>query len=197
MRTALPLIAAALLATPSLLHAQSRWVLEPTVDVALPTQDLGDADLGTGLGFGATARYRFLPHLAAYAGWEWHHFSSEDPGLAELDFEDTGYAFGLRFEHALGSEGPATGAEPAVWVKAGGMVNHIEVEDEAGVAVGDTDHGLGWEAGLGMTWPLGARVAIAPAIRYRSLSRELTLGGTTDDVTLAYLTIGAGVRIGF
>jgi hypothetical protein len=69
MRTLSALVIAALL-IPSSGAAQDRWSLEVTTDAALPTEDLGPADLDYGAGFGANVRYPFQPHLAAYAGWE-------------------------------------------------------------------------------------------------------------------------------
>jgi len=44
-------------------HAQGRWGLEIRADGAIPTQDIGAGELGTGFGFEGAVTYRFLPHL--------------------------------------------------------------------------------------------------------------------------------------
>jgi len=171
--------------------AQSALSLEVTGDGIVPTQTLGGADLNAGFGFGANLRFRFLPHMAAYGGWEWHHTRSDDLIAGRTsDVEDTGYTFGLRFEHPLT-------ARTAYWVRAGGLYSHIEIEDAAGDLVSDSGHGLGWEAGAGLAIPLGARVALTPGLRYRTLERDLTISGTSSSVTLSYMSFGAGVAFTF
>ena len=80
--------------------AQQRWAFELRTGADLSTQDVGTADLGTGFGFEGTFHYRFMPHLAAYAGWDWRVFSPDDAFAGpDSDLDETGYAFGLRFEH--------------------------------------------------------------------------------------------------
>jgi hypothetical protein len=54
-------------------------------------------------------------------------------------------------------------------------------------------HGLGWEAGVGLGFAIGHRVDVtAPAIRFRSLSRDIVFNGTNSRVDLRYLTIQLG-----
>lgn len=194
MRT--PLVVALLAFAPSAMMAQSPFSLELGAGVAVPVQDFGNAELGTGFGFGANVRYRFQPHLLGYAGWEWFHFSA-DLAVDELDVEQTGYTFGLRYEHPIGSERPAGTPSPAWWVRAGGLLAHVELEDAAGDPAGDTEHGLGWEAGLGVSWPLTNRIAVTPGVRIRMLGREIDMGFGNQDATLTYITAGLGVVIGF
>jgi len=195
MRTTL--VVAAFLLVPGAVRAQSPFSLEIGANVALPIQDFGNAELETGLGFGANVRYRFQPHLAAYAGWEWQHFTTDLLG-AELDVEETGYTFGVRIDHPFGSEASEGRPGPAWWVRAGGLLDHIELEDDTGEGEGEsTSHGLGWEAGLGISYPLSSRIALAPGLRIRMLRREIDMGFGPQDATLTYLTGGLGVVIGF
>jgi hypothetical protein len=193
MRTTL--VVAAFLLVPGAVRAQSPFSLEIGANVALPIQDFGNAELETGLGFGANVRYRIQPHLAAYAGWEWQHFTTDLLG-AELDVEETGYTFGVRFDHPFGSGTSAATAGPGWWIRAGALLDHVEFEDDAGEGE-STSHGLGWEAGLGISYPLSGRVALAPGLRIRMLRREIDMGFGPQDATLAYLTGGLGVVIGF
>lgn len=172
------------------LQAQDRWTIEFTGGPAVPTGDLGELNLDAGLAFGASVSARVLPHLAVYGGWDWVHFSADGGAAGELDLEETGYGFGLRFEHPIRGE---TGF-PKVRLQAGGTYKHMEVEDEEGDLLTDSDHGLGWEAGAGLVMVLGERWTLTPMVRYRSLSRDLELGFTDVSTELQYLAfeLGAG-----
>ncbi len=169
----------------------SRWSLELSGDAAFPTRTFAGADLQTGAGVGFNVRYRFQPHLAAYAGWEWHMQQTDQLTAGQtVDLNDNGYTLGLRFEHPLL-------ASTAGWVRAGALINHIEVEDETGNNVYDTGHGLGWEGAVGLTFPLGQRFGLMPSVRYRTLSRDITVDGITSSATLSYVTTGLGFSIAF
>jgi hypothetical protein len=171
--------------------AQSRWTLEASTDAAFPTEKVGNADLRTGLGFEISGRYRIQPHLAVYAGWDWHHFSTDEPLAGQkMDIEDTGYAFGLRFDHPLVSS-------TAGWLRFGGTANHIELESARGDLVGDSGHGLGWEAGGGLSVPIGRRLSLTPGVRYRALSRDVEIGNVATPTDLRYFTVGMGLVIAF
>ena len=169
----------------------SRWSVEVSGDAAFPTRELAGAELRTGAGFGANVRYRLQPHLAAYAGWEWHVQQTKQlvPGQT-LDLNDNGYTFGLRFDHPVL-------ARTNGWLRAGAMVNHIEIEQDDGSALQDTKHGLGWEAGAGLSVPLTQRLSIAPGVRFRTLSRDITVNNRTQSSTLSYVTTGVGLVIAF
>lgn len=179
----------ALCIVPATVTAQSRFHFELRPGVAIPTQDLADASLTIGIGFEGTIGYRFLPHLGVYAGWDWHHFTADQSFAGnDLDFEETGYAFGLRFQHPLGGETSTV----ALQLRGGGTVNHIEVENNSGDLVVDTGHGLGWEVGAGVAVRLGGW-ELVPGARYRSLRRDFEIGATTTTGTLRYLAIEFGV----
>lgn len=191
-------IGLALLFAAQLTQAQDRWSLEigggalaPTQDL---TQDLGDADLSTGLGLEAVVTYRFLPHLSGYAGWGWHHFTADElfAGLAEVaevDVEETGYTFGLRFAH------PVRALPLEYFLQAGGIVDHIELENDEGDLVADSEHGLGWQVGGGLVLPLSDHWRLLPGVRYRSLSRDIEVDGVETDVEadLTYVTVRLGL----
>jgi hypothetical protein len=166
---------------------EERWAIELRVNAAVPTQDVQDSELGGGLGAEATLGYRFMPHLAAYAGWDWIHFGpSASFAGPDMDFEETGYAFGLRFEHPLAQSGLAG------WVRGGGIYDHIEIEDDNGDVVADSGHGLGWEAALGLAVPMGTAWSLTPGVRFRSLSRDIEMGNVTTPVDLRYLAVVIG-----
>jgi Outer membrane protein beta-barrel domain len=192
-RTLLGVLLATLVCTPTMTHAQNHWRFDLRGGAAVATQDLGDASLETGFGFEGTMGYRVQPHLWVYAGWDWHRFNAEASFAgADSDFEETGYAFGLEFEHPIGQSKVA-----ALQLRAGGMLNHIEVENSVGDVVADSDHGLGWEGGAGLALRLGEQWQFTPGVRFRSLSRELTVGTAATPVDLRYVAVELGVSRSF
>jgi hypothetical protein len=176
--------ALALLAGASAASAQTRWSLELSGGAAFATEKVGGADLSPGFGLGLAANYRFMPHLSVYGGWDWHRFSVDE--TAGGDLEDNGYMFGLRFEHPLF-------AGVSYWARAGGIANHIEVQDESGALAWDSGHDLGWEVGAGFSVPVRPRLKLTPGVRFRSLSRDVDIDGATTPTDLRYVVVGTGI----
>jgi hypothetical protein len=173
-------------------EAADRWSLELRGGADFATRDLGDADLSTGYGFEGTVAFRFIPFLAAYAGWSWNHFSAEQSFAgSDVDFEETGYTFGLQFSHPLGE------SKLDYLIRAGGIFNHIEVENDSGDIIADSGHGLGWQIEAGLTVPLGQRWRFVPSVRYRSLSRDIEVNSVNTSVNLSYLSTGVGLWLIF
>jgi opacity protein-like surface antigen len=192
----LVLMGVLLAAMPSTATAQRRWDIALQGGAAFPTMDLFDTDLDVGFGFEGTVSYRFLSSVAVYAGWDWHRFTTDTEGPSfigeDVDVEETGYVLGLRYQHELGEAN-----SPAVMLRGGVTLNHIELEDEAGDLESDSGHGLGYEVGAGFSLPLGERVRLGLEGRYRSLDRDLTVDSITLPVTLAYATAELGLRWSF
>jgi opacity protein-like surface antigen len=182
--------AALTLASAGAAHAQFPVEIELRGGAAFPTEDLGDAKLKTGGGGGLTVNVRFMPHLAAYAGWDYMQLQPKR-AFGNFDVENTGYAFGLQFQHPVFRS-------IGTWVRAGGMYAHIEIEDENGDLAADTDHELGWEAGGGVSVPIGQRFTLTPGVRYRTLSADLVADDITTPVDLSYIAaeIGLQFRLG-
>jgi len=166
----------------------ARWAIELRPGAHLATQKLGEVDLKPGFGAELTVAYRFMEHLGLYAGWGWNQFTPDVENAGH--FEETGYTFGLRFQHPINDK-------LDYMVAVGGIYNHLELEDEEGKIYGDTGHGFGWQAEAGLAIPLGERWRLTPSIRYRSLSRDLTLGEQTTQLDLTYFSLGVGVAITF
>jgi opacity protein-like surface antigen len=136
-----------------------------------------------------------MEHLGAYAGWGWNQFKSEDSSFAgsgDTDFEETGYTFGLQFIHPIGNSDNLS-----YLFRAGGIYNHIEVENDAGDITADSGHGLGWEIGAGVQVDLGSNWNLRPQVGYRSLSRDIDIGNTSTDVDLNYISLGVGISKSF
>lgn len=186
------LLALSLLFLADTATAQDRFGVQFSVDGSTTTQDVGDADLSPGFGFEANFTYRFMPHLSAYAGWGWQRFGSDGSFAgAEMDFEETGYRFGLQFMHPLGS------MPVDYFLRAGGMYNHIEVENSDGDITADSGHGLGWQAGAGIAVPIGSKWRLMPGLRYQSLSRDIEVGSVTTDADLSYVAFEIGLHRAF
>lgn len=173
------------------LFAQDKWSAELRPGINIATQDLGNAELKTGFGFEAAIGYRFMPHMGAYVGWGWNQFKSDNSsfaGTGDTDFEETGYTFGLQFVHPF-----SEGSKLSYLLRAGGIYNHIEVENSAGDITADSGHGLGWELGAGISADLGSGWNLRPQLGYRGLSRDIEIGTTTTDAKLNYIAFGVGV----
>jgi opacity protein-like surface antigen len=184
---------AAVLLLNSAAEAQDRWGAELRASGAVPTRDIGPDRLQTGVSMEGTIRYRFLPHLAVYAGWGWTHFGSDQTFAgSDMDFEETGYALGLQFEHPL-----LRSTTTAGWIRAGATIDHIEIEDDEGHLVGDSEHGLGWEAGAGIAYYFAPKWALTPGVRYRALSRDIDINGVETAMDLEYVVFEIGIRRSF
>jgi hypothetical protein len=175
------------------LQAQSPWRFELRGGPAFPTSDLDNASLGTGFGFEGSVGYRIQPHLRVYGGWDWHRFTA-DASFAGIDndFEETGYAVGLLFEHPFGNS-----ESVAFQLRAGGTYNHIEIENAAGDPVADSEHGLGWEGGAGLAVRFGEAWQVSPGVRFRSLSEDFAFAGATTAGDLRYVALEIGVARNF
>ncbi|WP_420575820.1 porin family protein [Ekhidna sp.] len=167
--------------------AQDRLSFEFRPGVSLATKDLGDADLKTGFGFEGTFAYRFMPHLSVYAGWGWNKFGSDQEiNGTSLDFEETGYTYGLQFIHPIGD------SKVDLLIRGGGLANHIEVEQGDDI-IADSGHGFGWQLGAGLVIPLADKWNLMPSVRYRSLSRDIEIETATTSVDLNYISAGVGI----
>jgi hypothetical protein len=186
-------IGAILILTSQSANAQKRWSFELKSGANFATKKLGNATLKTGFGFEGTFAYKFMPHLAVYTGWSWNKFAaSQSFAGANVDFDETGYYFGLQFIHPISEKSKIN-----FLIKCGGTYNHIETENSAGKIINDTGHGLGWQAGGGITIPMGKRWLLIPEVRYRSLSRDVKIGDGATAVDLNYISTGIGISYSF
>lgn len=189
-RIILALSAAAAVGLSGQLQAQQRVTVDLRAAAAVAAQKLAGAELDAGVGFGGTLAFRIQPHLHVYGGWDWLHFRADDSFAgSDRDFEETGYTFGLRFEHPVRDEE----GRLAYRLEGGGTFKHIEIEDDEGELVADSDHGLGFEVGAALLVPLGNAWRFVPALRYRSLDRDFRIGSTTTDASLRYVALELGI----
>lgn len=172
------------------LHAQNRASFEIRGHSSFPTDDFGNTELQNGFGFEGMFDYRFLPHLSVFAGWGWNQFTT-DGVINELDVEETGYLFGLQFNHPIGD------GWVSYYVRVGGIYNHLEIEDTSGDILDDSGHGLGYRIGLGLDFTVFENLHIKPGVKYQSLTRDVTLSGSTQSIDHNYFAAGIGLAFNF
>lgn len=177
---------------PQFVLAQGRMTVELRPGVNFATRNLGDADLKTGFGVEGILACQFLRHFGVYAGWGLNRFNARESFAGpDVNFEETGYSYGLQFMHAIGQ------SNVSLLARGGVLSNHIEIEDNRGHVIGDSGHGfrdgIGWQIEGRVAWPLAERWLVIPSLRYRSLPRVIRIGAADTDVVLSYLSLGVGV----
>jgi len=184
-------LATAILCISQIGMAQDRWSFELRPGVNFATKQLGEANLNTGYGIEGTFAYKFMPHLSVYAGWSWNKFGSDQKvGDTNLDYEETGYTYGLNFMYPIGD------SKTNLFARVGGLANHIEAE-QGGDVISDSGHGFGWQVEGGLAIPLGEKWILMPGIRYRSLSRDMEIESVSTAVDLNYISVGLGAALKF
>lgn len=173
----------------NLTTAQNEWSLELRPGVNYAVKDISDADLKLGFGGELTIAYKFIPHFSAYAGWSYNNFAVEQSFAGpDASFEETGYTFGLQFIH------PIAGLNINYILRGGATYNHIEIENNDGDIIIDSGHGLGLQVEAGIIIPISIKLELIPSVRYRSLSRDITIENTSTPVQLNYISVGLGLR---
>lgn len=169
-------------------ESTKRFGFELNTGVSIATGKPGDAALRPGFGFEGIFHYRFMPHTGIYAGWGWNRFGAgKSFAGSDVCFEETGYVFGVQFMHPVG-------AMPiSYYLRAGGLYNHIEIENTSGDIIGDTGHGLGFQLAAGIGYAIGKNWSITPGIKFNYLSGDVNIEGVNTDIKHNYLSL----RVGF
>ncbi len=177
----------ALMASAGAATAQERFSIEIVPRALFPAEQFAGTDLDRGVGIGAAFAVRLLPHFGPYVGWDWRHArAAESFAGPDVDVEETGYAFGVLFDHPFGARGSS------LMIRVGGTYNHVEIETPNGDIVADSGHGYGWEAGAGVSLRIAERWSVVPGIRVRSLNRDITLANVTTPITLRSVALEIG-----
>lgn len=165
-----------------------RFGFELNAGISHATADIGNADLGTGVGFEGVLHYRILKHAGVYMGWGWKHFPSESSFAGEdIEFEETGYIYGVQFKHPFGKSGLS------YILRAGGIWNHLELENSDGEITYDTGHGAGWQVSGGVEIPLWQTWSLTPTVKYSSLNRDFEIGTDNFSADLNYVALHVGL----
>ena len=142
-----------------------------------------------GFGFEGFVKYNFMPHLGVYAGWGWNKFQSDKSSFGnDVDYEGNGYSFGLHFLH------PLQNSSFSYFLRVGGLYNHIEIESADGKIKENTKLGLGFELAAGLTYAVSSNTDIVFGLKFKSLSRDLSLGSGSKTIDYNYTGIMIGVH---
>ena len=165
-----------------------RFGFELSTGASVATKKLGGSTLNPGVGFEGIFHYRVLPHAGIYAGWGWNRFGADESFAGnDVCFEETGYVFGLQFKHLIGE------SKTSYYLRAGGLYNHIEIENANGDITHDSGHGLGWQAAGGLDFQLGKNWSLTPGVKFNSLNRDVDNEGVNVPLDLNYLQLRIGI----
>lgn len=178
----------------ALAQTDNRFAVEFRPGVNFATSNPGGADVNFGYGLEGVFSYRLFSTLSVYAGWSWNHFEADQSFAGnDVGFEETGYMYGLRYIFPLKNE------RMGILLGAGGLYNHIELENTEGDIIGDTKHGFGYQVEAGLAIMLGENETfrLTPALRYRALSRDIEFNNVNHTLDLNYLSLGLGIAVQF
>ncbi len=166
---------------------EKRFGFEVSTGASMATKKLGGSTLNPGVGFEGIFHYRFMPHLGAYGGWGWNKFGADESFAgSNMDFEETGYVLGLQFKHPIGQR------NTSYYLRAGGLYNHIELENDGDVTH-DSKHGFGWQLAGGFDFQLGKNWSLTPGIKFNALNRDVENEGVNVPLELNYLQVRIGI----
>jgi hypothetical protein len=164
---------------------------EITAGPSVALGKIGDYSVGRGKGIEGIVSFMPMKHFGLFAGWGWNLFKDN-----YYDFEDNGYMFGLQFKDNI-KKSPFS-----YYLRAGGLYNHIEIEDATPNAVdgfySDSGHGLGIHLSAGAEFSLGKGWSVNSNLKFQHLTRDVILPTPLRDnvattVSLNYLALRVGI----
>ena len=159
---------------------------------AIPVGDLASEEaIETGWGFEVNGQLRVFPGVAVYVAFDRFKFPIR-AGAASTEgtLTERGFSLGGMLSVPI----PLLGISP--WVRGGAIYNSARYDGATGSAERESDPGLGYEVGGGVTLPLGLVVAFTPAVRYRSYSPGFDTGAGSD-VDHSYMVADLGLTFRF
>lgn len=182
-----------LLFLPNYTFAQEKWAIAFRPGIDFGTEDFSDTRHGIGYGLEATISYKFQKHWSVFAGWSFNSFPASESVAGENgEFDESGFNFGFRFVR------PITPVSKFSYVLGAGVTyNHIEVENNDRRNIANSGYGFGWQVEAGFSYTIVKRFDIMPTVRYRSLSRDIAIGGDKIPIDLNYVSIGAALVLSF
>jgi opacity protein-like surface antigen len=168
-------------------ESEKRFGFELNGGPSFPTNKFVDG-LKVGFGFEGTFHYRFMSHVGVYAGWGANWLSTETSlSNDNLDYEETGYVFGLSFNHPIGV------TKLAYYLRAGALYNHIEIENNDGEIISDSGHGIGYQLAGGIDINLGRNWSLTPGLKFNTLSRDNEIEGVSKHINYQYISARIGI----
>ena len=165
-----------------------RFGFELGTGASVAKKKLGGSTLNPGVGFEGIFHYRFMPHTGVYGGWGWNRFGADESFAGnDVCFEETGYVLGLQFKHPIGE------SKTSYYFRAGGLYNHIEIENADGDVTHDSGHGLGWQVAGGLDFQLGKNWSLTPGVKFNLLNRDVDNEGVNMPLDFNYLQLRIGI----
>ena len=161
----------------------SRFGLEISTGVSFPVKNTNAVDLKIGYGYECTLQYNFLSFGGIYGGWGWNELNTSNDGSIEA----LGYQFGIQLQIPV-EDAPFRG-----YLRAGGLVNKLEVEDPDGVVIEETRQGLGWQLAGGIEFPLAPKWSLTPGFKFSALSRDMELNAGSGAFKYNYISAKVGI----
>ena len=170
------LAAAAVVASVDAAQAQvtTPFSVEVRGGLVLPSGDLSDEDVTSGVGLNVNGQFRFNPMFAAYAEFNWAQFGVEDED--DVDVTDQGFGAGVIANFNAGSIQP--------FVKGGLVMHQFSVDDTDA-----EDEQLGFRVGGGVSVPLGNRLSVTPGVTYTQYGFE------DADFDISHIAVDVGLKI--
>lgn len=165
-----------------------RFGFEFNIGPSIALTKPGDADVNPGFGFETLLHYRMTPSVGVYGGWGWNRFGADNSFAgSDVCFEETGYVLGLQWNQ------PVVKEFLTCYLRAGVLMNHIEIENADGDIIGDSGHGPGFQVAAGVNWSLGGKWSLTPGLKLNALSREVDMDGVTTRLDYYYLSFRVGI----
>ncbi len=182
--TLLALLPASLMAQ----GGEKRGAFEINTGLSMAVSLPGETVSNVGAGAEALIHYRFAKFVGIYGGWGYNSFSNKyKPAGVVCDFEETGYVVGLQYKR------PVELSRASVFVRGGLQFKHIEIEDPSGELLFDTTHGIGWQFGCGVDFPLGASWSLVTEMKFNALPEKYSSDALTTIPDRNYLTARLGI----
>src|SRR5262245_51378687 len=162
--------------------------LEGRIAATIPTGDLRDAGVKTGLGLGAELLISVQHNLTGYLSASRHEFGCPEPDCEfNGDLRSTGFGMGLKYIFP-------SPRNALVWAR-GGILNHqLSTPNTSG------ERDFGFELGMGMDVDVARQLAIVPHVSF--VNHTGAPGATVPPAlragfTSRYVTLGLAAHIHF
>jgi hypothetical protein len=148
---------------------------------------LTGARLNPGYGFEGTLQYRIIQYADIYLGWGWNYFGSGSLFAGnKAVFKDYNYVLGLQFVHPF--------VDPvSLFVRAGAVYNHIEVDGESGILLYDFGQGLGFQFATGIGIGLNSNWNVNFGIKLNSIIEKAVIEDISSNRNLNFLLIQVSI----
>lgn len=174
--------------TGDVIWAQEKFSAEFRPGISFPFNKIAGNKVNTGYGLEVTLAYEVLMDVGIYAGWGWNKFDTENVIFTErTDIEESGYTGGIQFKHRIKN------SSLSYLIRGGAVYNHLDLKDNEGEPIAESDNGIGWQAEAGLTFEIGNNWDMRPTIRYRSLPGNLKVFNGQMSVDLQYISLGLGL----